>query len=57
MPPGAAGEKVMDPAFTDAVRAAGILLSREERQAAFLAELKKEQEELRELRRELGGNV
>ena len=51
------GKKAMDPAFTDAVRAAGILLSQEERQAAFLAELKKEQEELRELRRELGGNV
>ncbi len=51
------GKKAMDPAFTEAVRTAGTLLAQEEKQAAFLEELRKEQEELRELRRELGGDV
>lgn len=45
----------MDPAFTEAVREAGRLLAGEEEQAAFLSRLKEEQEELKRLRRALGG--
>ena len=49
------GRSAMDPDFTDAVREAGRILAREAAQAAFLNRLKEEQEELKRLRRELGG--
>ena len=49
------GRSAMDPAFTEAVREAGRLLAGEEEQAAFLSRLKEEQEELKRLRRALGG--
>lgn len=49
------GKSAMDPAFIDAVRAAGEALAKDAEQAAFLRELEKEQEELKELRRMLGG--
>lgn len=49
------GRSAMDPAFTEAVREAGILLAGEAEQAAFLGRLKEEQEELKRLRRALGG--
>ncbi len=49
------GRSAMDPVFTEAVREAGRLLAGEEEQAAFLARLKEEQEELKRLRRALGG--
>lgn len=49
------GKSAMDPAFIEAVRAAGETLAKDGEQAAFLRELAKEQEELKELRRMLGG--
>ena len=49
------GRSALDPAFRDAVREAGEQLLREERQAAFLRKLTAEQEEIRRLRRAMGG--
>ena len=49
------GRSSMDPAFIDAVREAGCLLAGEKAQADFLKQLKEEQEELKRLRRALGG--
>ena len=49
------GRNAMDPAFTEAVREAGSLLAGEAEQAAFLKRLEEEQEELKRLRRALGG--
>ena len=49
------GRSAMDPAFTEAVREAGRLLAAESEQAAFLRRLAEEQEELKRLRRALGG--
>jgi hypothetical protein len=49
------GRSAMDPAFVEAVREAGRLLAAEEAQAAFLKRLAEEQEELKRLRRALGG--
>lgn len=52
------GKRAMDPAFIDAVRAAGELLMQDEEQAAFLRELAAEQLELKELRdRWMGGGA
>ncbi len=51
------GRSAMDPAFIEAVRGAGARLLESKAQAAFLEDLKREQEELKQLRRELGGNV
>ena len=50
------GLSAMDPAFREAVREAGECLRGEETQAAFLQALAEEQEEIRRLRRALGGN-
>ena len=44
------GRSAMDPAFIEAVRETGALLSGNEEQAAFLRMLAEEQEELKELR-------
>ena len=49
------GKDALDPACTEAVREAGEQLLREERQAAFLRKLTAEQEEIRRLRRAMGG--
>ena len=49
------GKLAMDPAFIDAVRKAGELLAGEKEQAVFLRRLAEEQDELKELRRKLGG--
>ena len=49
------GKNTMDPAFIEAVREAGNLLAAEGEQAAFLKRLGDEQEELKRLRRMLGG--
>ena len=49
------GKSAEDPALIEAVRAAGESLAADEEQAAFLRELAAEQEELKELRRRLGG--
>ena len=49
------GRSAMDPAFTEAVREAGDLLAADEEQAEFLKSLAEEQEELKRLRRALGG--
>ena len=49
------GKSALDPAFTEAVRKAGELLREDPGQAAFLRRLSGEQEELRRLRRALGG--
>ena len=49
------GKSALDPAFTEAVREAGSLLAADEEQAAFLKKLTKEQEELKRLRKALGG--
>ena len=46
------GKDALDPAFIDAVREAGELLSRQEEQAVFLDMLEEEQEELKALRRQ-----
>lgn len=49
------GKQAMAPAFIDAVRQAGELLAGEGEQAAFLRRLAGEQDELKALRRKLGG--
>ena len=49
------GRSALDPAFTEAVREAGSLLAVDEEQAAFLKRLEEEQEELKRLRKALGG--
>ena len=49
------GRSALDPAFTEAVREAGSLLAADEEQAAFLKRLEEEQEELKRLRKALGG--
>jgi hypothetical protein len=49
------GKSALDPAFTEAVREAGSLLAADEEQAAFLKKLTEEQEELKRLRKALGG--
>ena len=49
------GRSAMDPAFTEAVREAGDLLAADKEQAEFLKRLAEEQEELKRLRRALGG--
>ena len=49
------GKSAVDPAFAEAVREAGEILVRDGEQAAFLRRLAREQEELRQLRRLLGG--
>ena len=49
------GKSALDPDFRDAVREAGERLLREEKQAAFLQKLTAEQEEIRRLRRAMGG--
>jgi len=49
------GRNAMDPAFIEAVREAGRLLAGEAEQAVFLRRLEEEQEELKRLRRALGG--
>ncbi len=51
------GRSAMDPQFTEAVRQAGELLAKEEKQRAFLETLQEEQEEIRRLRKEMGGGV
>ena len=48
------GIRGMDPAFTDAVREAGRLLAGDPAQRAFLEEMTKEQDELKELRARWG---
>ena len=45
------GKSALDPAFIEAVRVAGTILAAEEKQAAFLRNLSREQEELLALRR------
>ena len=49
------GRSALDPAFTEAVREAGSLLAADGDQAAFLKRLEEEQEELKRLRKALGG--
>lgn len=49
------GRTAMDPAFAEAVREAGIILAGEREQAAFLKRVQEEQEELKRLRKALGG--
>ena len=49
------GKSAMDPAFIEAVGEAGNLLAADGEQAAFLKRLGDEQEELKRLRRMLGG--
>ena len=49
------GRSAMDPAFIEAVWEVGFFLAGEEGQTAFLEKLKEEQEELKRLRRTLGG--
>ena len=49
------GRSALDPAFTEAVREAGSLLAADGEQAAFLKRLEEEQEELKRLRKALGG--
>ena len=49
------GKSAMDPLFVEAVREVGELLAGDGEQAAFLRELAAEQNELKELRRMLGG--
>ena len=49
------GRSALDPAFTEAVREAGSLLAADGEQAAFLNRLEEEQEELKRLRKALGG--
>ena len=51
------GKQGMDPAFTEAVLRAGELLCRQEEQRTFLEMLQAEQEEIRRIRKELGGDV
>ena len=49
------GKSAMDPVFIEAVRETGNLLAAESDQALFLERLGEEQEELKRLRRALGG--
>ena len=49
------GRSAMDPAFIEAVRQAGEILFADSEQAAFLRMLAGEQDELKQLRRMLGG--
>lgn len=49
------GKSSMDPAFAEAVRRAGEILAEDPAQRAFLTRLGEEQEELRALRKRLGG--
>lgn len=49
------GRRGMDPAFVEAVREAGRCLIQEKRERDFLLRLAEEQEELRILRKKLGG--
>ena len=49
------GRSALDPAFTEAVREAGSLLAADGDQVAFLKRLEEEQEELKRLRKALGG--
>ena len=49
------GLKGMDPSFTDAVREAGKMLAADPRQRAFLERMTEEQDELKALRKRLGG--
>ena len=49
------GRSALDPAFMEAVREAGSLLAADGDQAAFLKRLEEEQEELKRLRKALGG--
>ena len=49
------GKSSMDPAFAEAVRRAGEILAEDSAQRAFLTRLGEEQEELRALRKRLGG--
>ena len=49
------GKRGMDPAFVEAVREAGRSLIQEKREREFLFRLAEEQEELRILRKKLGG--
>ena len=49
------GKSALDPAFTEAVREAGSLLAADGEQAAFLKKLEEEQEDLKRLRKALGG--
>ena len=50
------GLRAMDPAFAEAVREAGEALAADGRQRAFLERLTAEQDELKELRKKLGGS-
>jgi len=50
------GIRAMDPAFVTAVREAGEILAADDSQREFLERMTKEQDELRQLREELGGN-
>ena len=49
------GKSAMNPAFIEAVKEVGTLLAEEKEQAVFLKRLAEEQEELKRLRRALGG--
>ena len=49
------GKSAMDPAFIEAVRTAGEILMKDEEQAAFLQLLAEEQEEMKKLKKMLGG--
>ena len=51
------GKQGMDPAFVEAVRRAGEILIRQADQREYLETLKAEQEEIRKIRKELGGHV
>ncbi len=50
------GIRAVDPAFADAVRAAGEILAADERQRRMLETLTAEQDELIQLREKLGGS-
>ena len=50
------GLRAMDPAFADAVREAGEILTADEEQRRFMEMLTAEQDELRQLRERLGGS-
>ena len=50
------GIRAMDPAFVTAVREAGEILAADDGQREFLGRMTTEQDELRQLREELGGN-
>jgi len=49
------GKSAMNPAFIEAVKEVGALLAEDKEQAFFLKRLAEEQEELKRLRRALGG--